>query len=97
MILRHFFFDRESTVHGRPLRNQDSELTKQPLKIGRFAKMGLEILVVCRFDTGLIFIDTDRPTCHPPECHHNQGVNFSSVIFAIFSLRFGESVCINRN
>jgi len=33
MILRHFFFDRESTVHGRPLRNQDSELTKQPLKI----------------------------------------------------------------
>jgi len=33
MILRHFFFDRESTVHGRPLRNQDSELTKQPLKL----------------------------------------------------------------
>ena len=55
----------------------------------RFAKMGLETSVVCRFDTGPIFIDTDGSTCHPPEYHHNQGVNLSSVIFAIFSRSCG--------
>ena len=47
--------------------------------------MGLETSVVCRFDTEPTFINTDGPTCHPPECHHNQGVNLSSVIFVVFS------------
>jgi len=70
--------------------NKDSHSRKwakqvRPWHNKRFAKMGLETSVVCRFDTGPTFIDTDRPTCHPPECHHNQGVNLSSVIFAIFS------------
>ena len=51
-----------------------------------FPVMGLETSVVYRFDIGPTFIDTDGPACHPPECHHNQGVILSSVIFAIFSL-----------
>jgi len=59
-------------------------LSKSLLPAGRFAKLGLETSVVCRFDTGPTFIDTDGPTCHPPEWHHNQGVNLSSVIFIIF-------------
>jgi len=46
--------------------------------------MRLETLVVCRFDTGPTFIDTDGPICHPPECH-DQRVNVSSPIFAILS------------
>ena len=62
-----------------------------------FPVMGLETSVVYRFDTGPTFIDTDGPTCHPPECHHNQGVNLSSVIFAIFSVRDGfESFEVGR-
>ena len=47
--------------------------------------MGLETSVVYIFDIGPTFIDIDGPTCHPPECHHNQGVNLSSVIFVVFS------------
>ena len=52
--------------------------------------MGLETSVVYRFDTEPIFIDIDGLTCHPPECYHNQGVNLSSVIFAIFSSSLGN-------
>ena len=50
----------------------------------RRSNVGLETSVVYRFDTGPTFIDTDGLTYHPPEYHHNQGVNLSSVIFAIF-------------
>jgi len=60
----------------------------------RFAKIGLETSVVCKFDTGPTFIDIDGPSCHPTECRHNQGVNLSSVIFAIFSVWTGP---INTN
>jgi len=42
-------------LHGRPERGWEH---------------GHETSVVCRFDIGLTFIDTDESTCHPPECYH---------------------------
>ena len=51
----------------------------------RFDYLGLKTLAFDHVDTGPTFIDTDGPTCRPPECHHNQGLNLSSVVFAIFS------------
>ena len=73
-----------------PVRANERETEREiwlwvKLAARRFAKIGLETSVVYRFDIRSTFINIDEPTCHPPECHHNQGINLSSVIFAIFS------------
>ena len=52
---------------------------------GTIEKMGLETLVVCRFDTGPTFIDIDGSICHPPEYQHES--MFWSPIFCNFFVR----------
>ena len=56
-----------------------------PVWSGTIEKMGLETLVVCRFDTGPTFIDTNGPICHPPECQRDQIVVLESQFCNFFA------------